>query len=119
MERYYSCSEYQKEILTKLYEYLGFSEVTSFEDYISFMFKNAKVNITFEHIVNHTLAHIVTGFWELYPQYKKSNYIKYMWLSESNMLDHMIIGSTIEYDSKGMLRNFVVNNYSKLVATKR
>ena len=118
MERYNACSSSQKEILDKLFWYLGFNEVTSFEGYIEFMFKNAKSSVSFVHIVNHTLKHIVTNFWNQYPLYHKTNYIRFLWLNENDMMNHMCTGSEIDYDPKGLLRLFVINNFNKLKETK-
>lgn len=117
MDRFYNCTSVQRNILTIMYSYLGFNEVTSFEEFISFMFKNAKFSISFTNVVNHTLAHIVKSFESVYPQYH-NNYIKYFWLNESNMIEHMKAGSSIEYDPKGLIRFFVKNNFDSLVATK-
>jgi hypothetical protein len=119
MDRYKACSESQKEILDKLFWYLGFNEVTTFENYIEFMFKNAKSSVEFVHVVNHTLQHIVTNFWDAYPIYHKNNYIKFLWLNEKDMMNHMCAGSEIDFDPKGLLRLFVINNFKKLVDTKR
>ena len=118
MERYTACSSYQKEILDKLFWYLGFNEVTSFEDYIEYIFKNARVSVDFIHILNHAIAHIVQSFWSVYPEYHKSNYIKFMWLEEKDMIDHMCAGSPIDFDPKGLLRLFVINNFKKFNETK-
>lgn len=118
MERYNSCTPQQKEILDKLYWYLGFNEVCSFENYIEFMFKNAKSSVEFVHVVNHTLKHIVTNFWSQYPAYHKSQYIKFLWLNERDMMSHMCTGSELDYDPKGLLRLFVINNFNRLRDTK-
>ena len=119
MERYSICSLAQKEILDKLFEYLGFNEVTSFEDYIEYIFKNAKQCITFEHIVNHAIRHIVTHFWREYPQYHDSKYVKYLWLSEKDMIEHFSTGSSIEFDPKGIIRLFIKDNFYKVFDSKR
>lgn len=117
MDRYDNCSQSQKDILNRIFVYFGFNEVTSFEDFIYFMFKNAKYSISFVNIVNHTLAHIVKSFEALYPNYK-GKYIKYFWLEENNMMCHMETGSSIEYDPKGLIRLFVKSNFSSLKSTK-
>lgn len=118
MERYEACSELQKKILDELYVYLGFNEITSFENFIKFVFYNARSGINFECVVNHTLAHIVKSFNIKHPEYDK-NYMKYFWLNTNDMLEHMKVGSNIEYDPKGVLRHFVKENFDYLSATKR
>lgn len=118
MERYEACTSLQKEILDRLYEYLGFNEITSFGNFIVFMFKNAKQPITFEHIINHSIKHIVISFWKSFPQYSKGNYIKYLWLSEKNMLNHFSPGSPTEFDPKGLVRLFVKDNFNSLLESK-
>jgi len=119
MERYNKCDTMQKKILDVLYEYLGFNEIVSFEEYIDFMFLNAKSGVGFSHIVNHTLEHIVKSFWVDYPQYRDNKYIKYFWIKQYDFLNHFKTGSDVEYDPKGILRAFVKDNFKKLVATKR
>ena len=117
MERYVNCTDLQKKILDRIFVYLGFNEVTSFEDYIKFIFYNAKEFVTFDHILNHTLAHIVSSFEDDYPMYA-GKYIKYNWLSSEEILEHLKVGTNIEYDSKGLLRHYVLHNYKKLMSTK-
>ena len=116
MERYNSLTTHQKQILNRLYVYLGFNEILSFSQYIDFMFYNAKSGLSFECIINHTLAHIVIKMKQLLPEY--FDYIKHIWLEESDMLEHMNVGSHIEYDPKGVLRFFIKTNYDMLIETK-
>ena len=119
MERYNKCNALQKQILDKLYEYLGFNEIVSFEEYLNFMFLNAKSGVGFDHIVNHTLEHIVKSFWKDYPQYRENNYIRHFWIKQNDFMSHLAAGSADEYDPKGLIRYFVKENFNKLVATKR
>ena len=112
MERYELCTELQKKILDRLYVYLGFNEVTSFEKYIEFMFKNAKEGICFDSIFNHTLAHVATKCLAENPQFKK-NYIKYFWLKPEDALEHFTTGSDIEYDPVGLFRKYVKEKFNK------
>jgi len=118
MERYKLCNALQKEILDKLYEYLGFNEVASFEDYIDFMFFNAKTGVSFDHIVNHTLEHIVKSFWKAYPEYRENKYIRHFWIKQNDFMKHLKTGDPDEYDPKGLIRFFVKENFKRLVATK-
>lgn len=117
MERYNSCTDSQKEILNKLYWYLGFNEATTFDVYIQFIFKNVKQNTSFEHLINHVLAHIVTNFWHVYPQYRHG-YIKYNWINENDFIKYTTPGKG-DYDPKGLLRLYVKNNFKYLLETKR
>lgn len=116
MERFNSLSNLRKQILQRMYEYLGFNEVSSFEGFVKFMFYNARNGLDFDTIVNHTLAHIVTNYRHDNPDYR--DYIKYIWLEEKDMLEHMNVGSKIEYDPKGLLRLYVKTNYKMLLTTK-
>lgn len=119
MERYKACSPSQKEILDKLFWYLGFNEATSFECYIEYIFKNARQSVDFVHIINHAIAHIVKNFWKAYPEYHHNNYIKFLWLNEKDIMNHMHTGSPVDFDPKGLLRLYIINNFKKLNETKR
>ena len=118
MERYNNCSSAQKEILNRLYEYLGFNEIVSFEEFIDFIFLNAKYGIAFEHTVNHTLEHIIRSMWIDYPNYYEEKYIKHFWITQDEFMKCMAVGSDDEYDPKGIVRFYVKENFKKLVATK-
>ena len=118
MHRYDICEQNEKEALHRLYDYLGFNEVTSFNNFLEFFFAKTKITITFEQVFNHFLKHIVTSFWADYPRYR-SNYIKMFWIKPKDYIESMTVGSNIEYDPKGIIRLFVKNNYDKLVNTKR
>lgn len=118
MERYNSCTSVEKHCLDRLYEYLGFNEIVSFEEYLSFMFLNAKVYVSFPHIFNHTIKHIVTSFWESYPEYK-NNYIKTFWIKPDEIDKFVEVGSANEFDPKGLVRFFIKSNFKRLVATKK
>ena len=111
MERYNKCTQLQKEILDSMYMQLGFNEVMSFNDFVSFIFKDATTNIKFENILNHVLSNVVKLFWNKYPEYK-NNYIKFLWLRESRAKEHFKVGSSIEFDPKGVLRYFIKENYN-------
>jgi len=119
MDRYNLCDQHQKEILDKLFWYLGFNEATSFENYIEFMFINTKSGIAFDHVINHTLEHIVKSFWRDYPEYYKSNYIKHFWIRQNDFSKFMSVGDPDEFDPKGLIRYYVKNNFDKLAKTKR
>lgn len=118
MERYNQCKQYEKKALDRLYEYLGFNEIISFDEFLGFVFKNAKGTIPFMQVFNHTLKHIVTSFWEAYPEYR-NNYIKVFWIKPEEFDRYTEVGSKIEYDPKGVLRHFVKESYRKLFSTKR
>lgn len=118
MERYNSCNNIEKHALDVLYNYLGFNDIVSFEEYIDFMFLNAKGCITFAHIFNHSIKHIVMSFWESYPEYK-GNYIKTFWIKPEEIDRYVEVGSKDEFDPKGVLRFFVKNSFKRLVATKK
>lgn len=116
-EIYNKCTQKQKDILDRMFWYLGFNEVSSFDEFIDFMFKNARYSIAFEHIINHSIAHVVKSFWNSYPEYR-DGYIKYFWLKEDDMISHMSAGSDIELDPKGLVRHFVKNNFKSIVQSK-
>lgn len=117
MERYNHLTDLQKIILNSIYEYLGFNEATSFEDYIEFMFRGVRTGIKFDNMVNHTLAHIVVKFRADNPNY--NSYIKHILMSETDMLTHLTVGSNDEYDPKGLLRLYIRKNYNALSNSKR
>lgn len=116
MERYNNCTLVQRQILDRLYDYLGFNEACTFEEFINFIFFNARVTISYEAALNHTLAHIVMTFRKYNSNYQ--NYIKYMWIKSEDAIKHMTVGSDIEYDPKGLIRLFVKENFKLLVDTK-
>jgi hypothetical protein len=119
MERYNLCKQYEKEALDRLYEYLGFNEIISFEEFLDFVFMNAKGTIPFAQIFNFTLRHIVTSFWLAYPEYK-TGYIKTFWINPEEFVDkYTKVGTPLDFDSKGLLKYFVKTNYKELVKTKR
>lgn len=118
MERYNLCKPNERKILDNLYNYLGFSDIISFDRFIDFMFANTKGTIPFVQVLNHTLKHIVTSFWEAYPEYK-NNYIKTFWIKLDEFDSYVEVGNPLEYDPKGILRYFVKNNFNKLSCTKR
>lgn len=116
MERYNKLNELQKQILNKLYVYLGFNEVSSFEEYVKYIFLNVRKGVSFAHAVNHALAHIDLLLKTSRPEY--THYVKYTWMKEHDMLEHLSVGSNIEYDPKGILRYFVKNSYQLILKTK-
>ena len=116
--RYTRCSAVEKDALDRLYVYLGFNEIVSMQEYLDFMFKNAKENIAFPHILNHTLKHIVTSFWNDYPEYR-GNYISIFWVNPEDVKVCTETGCKNEYDPKGLIRHYVKNNFKKLYATKQ
>lgn len=118
MERYNKCNSVEKKALDRLYEYLGFNEIVSFDEFLNFVFMNAKGTIPFTQVFNHTLKHIITSFWGAYPEYK-NNYIKTFWIKPEDFDSYTETGSKLDYDPKGVVRHFVKENYNKLVATKR
>ena len=116
--KHLNIKEYELDALNRLYEYLGFNEVTSFDDYIEFVFKCSTRDTCFEHTLNNMLRHIVTSFWNDNSEYKNS-YIKTFWLNVCDVKLHTTVGSDIEYDPKGLVRYYVKNNFKKLCDTRR
>lgn len=117
LDRYNKCSQIEKKSLDILYEYLGFNEIVSLEQYLEFMYKNAKENISFDHILNHTLKHIVISFWNDNPEYKNS-YVTAFWINPCDIEKYTKVGSSVEYDPKGLLRHYVKHNFRKLYDSK-
>lgn len=117
MERYESCSDTQKKILNEMYVYLGFNEASTFEEFIEFIFTNTRSGISFENIVNHALANVMRSFKSSHPEY--IDYIKYFWLMQDKMLDHMKVGSPIEYDPKGIIRLYIKENFKSLLRKRQ
>jgi hypothetical protein len=117
IERYNKCNIVEKAALDKMYEYLGFNEIVSFEEYLEYMFKNTKENISFNHMFNHAIKHIVETFWVDYPDYKKNNYIKVFWIRPEDIAKYTAVGSKDDFDPKGVLRHYVKNNFRKLIDT--
>lgn len=116
MDRFQSFTDRQKQILHRMFDYLGFNEITTFDKFLSLVFQNVKYGLGFEIIVNHTLKHIVTNLKKDYPDYDK--YIKHFWLKEQDMLEHMNVGSKLEYDPKGILRYYIKNKFNDLANSK-
>lgn len=119
IDRYNLCDQQQKEILDRLYWYLGFNEIIPFDKYINFIFFNTKSGIAFDHVINHTLEHIVKSFWKDYPEYYNSNYIKHFWISQDKLMKCTSTGDPDEFDPKGLIRFYIKNNFNKLATTKR
>lgn len=115
MDRYNICNSRQKSILDKIYEYLGFNEIVSFEEYLHYFFLNVKSGTNFDHMLNRNFDHIITSFKKDYPEYRD---FRCYWLTEKNALDHMKTGEKEEYDPSGLLRFYVKNHYRKLSKTK-
>lgn len=115
MDRYNLLNSRQKQILDRVYEYLGFNEIVSFEEYIKYFFLNVKYGTNFDHMLNRNFDHIVSSFVKDYPEYKG---FKCYWLTEKNALDHMKTGEKEDFDPKGLLRFYVKKVYRKLSATK-
>lgn len=118
MDRYNKLADFEKAALDKLYEYLGFNEIVSFERYLEYMFLNAKENITFANVFNHTIKNIVVAFWHDYPEYK-NNYVKVFWVDPKQISKFTETGSKFDLDPRGLLRHYVKNNFRKLFTTKR
>jgi hypothetical protein len=118
IDRYKKLDKHGKYALDRLYEYLGFNEVTTFEKYLDFVFLNTIETISFDQILNHTLKHIVMSFWNDNPDYKNS-YITAFWINPSDIKRYVEVGSKDEYDPKGLIRHYVKSNFKKLFATKR
>lgn len=119
MERYNSCTTAQKNILSKMYEYFGFNEVISFEDFIEFVFFNSKQNIVFYHIASHTIEHIIRCFWKEYPEYLRDKYIKTIWIDPKKFINSLTVGDKTEIDPKGIVRAFVRKHYKHVIDSKR
>lgn len=117
MERYEQCTELQKKILDEMYIYFGFNEVITFEDFLDFFFTNTRSGISFENIVNHSLANIMRSFKSSHPEY--IDYIKYFWLDQKKMLEHMKVGSNIEYDPKGIIRAYIKENITSVLSKRQ
>lgn len=118
MERYNICSKSEKKALDRMYEYFGFNEIVSFEEFLNYFFTNAKGTIPFAQVFNHTLKHIVTSFWDAYPEYR-NNYIKTFWIKPEEFGRYTETGSALDFDPKGVVRHFVKESFRKLAATKR
>ena len=119
MDRYEKCKPHEKAALDQLFEYLGFNEVTSFEEYLKYMFLNTKENISFAHMFNHAIKHIVESFWQVSPEYKKNNYIKVFWIKPEEFSKYTKVGDPNDLDPKGVLRHFVKHNFSRILSTKK
>lgn len=115
MDRYNLCNTQQKKILDRIYEYLGFNEVVSFEEYLQYFFLNVKSGTNFDHMLNRNFDHIISSFKKDYQEYR--DFVCY-WLTEQNALSYMTVGSKEEYDPKGLLRFYVKKAYKKLSNTK-
>ena len=115
MDRYTLCSNAQRKILDRIYEYLGFNEIISFEEYLQYFFMNVKDGTNFDHMLNRNFDHIISSFKNDHPEY--ADFVCY-WLTEQDALDHMKIGSKEEYDPKGLIRLYVKKAYRKLNKTK-
>src|SRR5574344_789591 len=100
MERYNLCNKNEKKVLNTVYEYLGFNEVASFDEFLNFFFTNAIGTISFNQIFNHVLKHIVTSLWEDYPEYKNTH-IKVFWITSDDIDTYMKPGKELSYDPKG------------------
>lgn len=118
MERYELCTDRQKEILNVLYNYLGFNEVATFEEFIEFVFKGVRLGIEFDNMINRAMEHIVLSFYRDYPEYT-NNYVKYIWLNSNTIMNHMKVGVKEEYDPKGLIQFYIKNNFKNLLRTKR
>jgi hypothetical protein len=116
MDRYNLCTPLQKQIIDRIYQYLGFNEVASFEDYLQLFFKNTRTGITFNNILNNNFMNITNLFKRYNPEYDK---FKCYWLCESNALKHFEVGNEEEYDPKGLLRFFVKTHFNQLYQAKR
>lgn len=115
MDRYDLCNNRQKKILDKIYEYLGFNEIISFEEYLQYFFLNVKSGTNFDHALNRNFDHIISSFKKDFPYYRD---FRCYWLTEQNALDHMKTGEKEDYDPKGVLRFYVKKYYTKLSKTK-
>ena len=111
MDRYLLCDSRQKKILDRIYEYLGFNEILSFEEYLEYIFKGVKSGTSFSNMLNKNFEHIVFYFRKDYPEYED---FQCYWLTEENALDHMKVGEKEEYDPKGLLRYYVKKEFKKL-----
>lgn len=118
-DRYNKYSELEKTALKRLYEYLGFNEIVSFNEYLEYIFLNAKDKIKFDNILNHSIKHIVTSFWNDYPKYKANNYIKIFWIDYKQINKFTEVGGKLELDPLGLLRHYVKTNFKKLMASKK
>lgn len=115
MDRYEACTQKQKEVLDKIFWYLGFNEATSFEWYIEYIFKGVKSWTDFWQMLNRNFDYIVTSFRKKYPEYRD---FKCYWLTEDNIDQHLCVGSKVDYDPKGLLRYFVRTNFAELNSKK-
>lgn len=111
MDRYEALTQKQKEILNKLFWYLGFNEATDFEGYIKYFFKGVKERTKFDHMLNRNFDYIVREFIKKFPEYKN---FKCYWVTEDNADKHICVGSDVDYDPKGVLRYFVKMNFKDL-----
>ena len=115
MDRYNLCNSRQKKILDRIYEYLGFNEIVSFEEYLQYFFMNVKDGTSFDHMLNRNFDHIISSFKKDDPEYED---LVCYWLTEQDALDHMKTGEKEDYDPKGLLRFYVKKAYRKLSRTK-
>jgi hypothetical protein len=115
MDRYLLCDSRQQKILDRIYEYLGFNEILSFEDYLKYIFKGVKSGTGFSNMLNKNFEHIIFYFIKDFPEYED---LQCYWLTEENALDHMKVGEKEEYDPKGLLRYYVKKEFKKLNKSK-
>lgn len=117
MDRYLRCTKTQQAIITRLYEYLGFSEVTTFESFLNYFYYNAKGNIIFAHVLNKFLERLVTKMWVEFPEYKRG-YITTFWVNENEALELLTVGNKREYDPKGVIRVFVLSFFNTKIKSE-
>lgn len=118
MDRYNKLADYEKTALDRLYIYLGFNEVASFEKYLEYIFQNAKESIKFIYIFNQAIKNIIVAFWSKYPEYKKG-YISTLWIDPKDIMKYTECGSKYDLDPRGVIRDFVKHNFNMLVRIKR
>ncbi len=115
MDRYEKLSAKQKEIIDKLFWYLGFNEVTDFEGYIAYFFKGVKEHTQFAQMLNRNFDYIIRAFKVKYPEYRN---FKCYWVTEENADKHICVGSDVDYDKKGVLRHFIKESFKELEKRK-
>ena len=68
-------------------------------------------------ITTKELANIMRSFKSSHPEY--IDYIKYFWLDQKKMLEHMKVGSNIEYDPKGIIRAYIKENITSILSKRQ
>ena len=115
MDRYEMLSQRQRSILDKIYWYLGFNELITFEQYIEYIFRGVKSGTDFALMLNRNMDFIITMMKEKWEDYR---YFTCYWLTEDTALGHFEVGGKEEYDPKGVLKMFIKKHFKDLNRVK-